>query len=41
MRLATLANGAPDGRLVVISRDARRCMSAAGIADTLQQAIEQ
>lgn len=41
MRLATLANGVPDGRLVVISRDARRCVSAAGIADTLQQAIEQ
>lgn len=41
MRLATLANGAPDGCLVVISRDAWRCMPAAGIADTLQQAIEQ
>lgn len=41
MRLATLADGTPDGCLVVISRDARRCMAAAGIADTLQQAIEQ
>ena len=41
MRLATLANGQPDGELVIVSRDAQRCLSAAGIAGTLQQAIEQ
>jgi fumarylacetoacetate (FAA) hydrolase len=41
MRLATLSNGQPDGCLIVVSRDARRCLPAAGIADTLQQAIEQ
>ncbi|MEK7456273.1 MAG: fumarylacetoacetate hydrolase family protein [Pseudomonadota bacterium] len=41
MRLATLHNGQPDGCLIVVSRDARRCLSADGITDTLQQAIEQ
>ncbi|BBF72046.1 fumarylacetoacetate hydrolase family protein [Sphingomonas bisphenolicum] len=41
MRLATLSNSRPDGELVVISRDATRCLPATGIADTLQQAIEQ
>jgi len=38
MRLATLSNGLPDGELVVVSRDARRCLSATG---TLQQAVER
>lgn len=28
MRLATLANGTPDGRLVVVSRDGTRCLAA-------------
>jgi len=41
MRLATLDNGRPDGSLIVVSRDARRCLPADGIAATLQQAIEQ
>ena len=41
MRLATLDNGRPDGSLIVVSRDARRCLPADGIADTLQQAIER
>lgn len=39
MRLATLKNGTPDGRLVVVSPDATAC-APAPIA-TLQQAIEQ
>lgn len=38
MRLATLSNGMPDGELVVVSRDAQRCLPAGG---TLQQAIER
>lgn len=37
MRLATLDNGTPDGALIIVSRDARRCLHAGG---TLQQAIE-
>jgi fumarylacetoacetate (FAA) hydrolase len=41
MRLATLDDGTPDGMLVVISADATRYLSGTGIADTLQQAIEQ
>ena len=41
MRLATLANGTADGRLVVISRDALRCLAADGIANILQDAIER
>lgn len=40
MRLATLADGSPDGRLIVISSDAQRCLPATGIANTLQEAIE-
>lgn len=38
MRLATLSNGTSDGELVVVSRDAKRCLPAGG---TLQQAIER
>ncbi|WP_428028137.1 fumarylacetoacetate hydrolase family protein [Altererythrobacter sp.] len=41
MRFATLDNGRPDGQLVIVSADGRRCLAAAGIANTLQQAIEQ
>lgn len=37
MRLATLDTGTPDGALIIVSRDARRCLHAGG---TLQQAIE-
>lgn len=37
MRLATIDNGTPDGALIVVSGDARRCLHADG---TLQQAIE-
>lgn len=38
MRLATLKNGTPDGRLVVVSPDGNAC--AAAPVSTLQQAIE-
>lgn len=38
MRLATLSNGSADGELVVVSRDAQRCLPAGG---TLQRAIER
>ena len=37
MRLATLDNGTPDGTLVVVSRDAERCLRA---ERTMQQAME-
>lgn len=39
MKLATLPNGAPDGRLHVVSRDLERCAPAQA-ADTLQAALE-
>ena len=39
MRLATLANGTPDGRLHVVSRDNGRCEPADGV-ETLQQLLE-
>ncbi|GGB94699.1 2-keto-4-pentenoate hydratase [Novosphingobium endophyticum] len=38
MRLATLDDGTPDGRLVVVSADGSSCASAP--VDTLQQAVE-
>ncbi|MFC3443096.1 fumarylacetoacetate hydrolase family protein [Sphingobium rhizovicinum] len=41
MRLATLDNGTADGALALISRDGQRALPAAGIADTLQQAVER
>ncbi len=41
MQLATLPDGSPDGRLVVVSADHLRCLPAIGIAATLQQALEQ
>lgn len=41
MRLATLANGSPDGRLVIVSRDGRQCMTAGALAQTLQSALER
>jgi fumarylacetoacetate (FAA) hydrolase len=39
MKLASLKHGR-DGRLVVVSKDLRRCLPAAGIAATLQAAID-
>ncbi|MEO7466038.1 MAG: fumarylacetoacetate hydrolase family protein [Sphingobium limneticum] len=41
MRLATLSNGTADGELVVVSRDAKRCLTATSIAVSLQEAIER
>jgi fumarylacetoacetate (FAA) hydrolase len=38
MRLATIADGTPDGTLILVSPDARRFLPATG---TMQQAIEQ
>ena len=40
MKLATLRDGSPDGRLVVVSTDLRRAVPAAGIASNLLGAIE-
>jgi fumarylacetoacetate (FAA) hydrolase len=40
MRLATLADGSPDGRLVLVSADGTRCC-AAGAPATLQAALER
>lgn len=40
MKLATLAEGGPDGVLVVVSPDGTRALRATGIAATLQAALE-
>jgi fumarylacetoacetate (FAA) hydrolase len=40
MKLATLRDGSRDGRLVVVSRDLARAVSAAAVAPTMQFAIE-
>ncbi|QUD85939.1 fumarylacetoacetate hydrolase family protein [Phenylobacterium montanum] len=40
MRLATMRAGGRDGRLVVVSSDLSRCAGAAGIAPTLQDALD-
>ena len=40
MKLATLADGSRDGRLAVVSRDLSRAAFAAGIAGTLQAALD-
>lgn len=40
MKLATLANGTPDGRLVVVSADGQRFAGAESVAPTLQHALE-
>lgn len=40
MKLATLANGTRDGRLVVVSRDLAYATEARGIASTLQEALD-
>lgn len=39
MRFATLPNGAPDGRLHIVSRDNMRC-TPSHVAETMQQALE-
>lgn len=41
MKLATLANGAPDGRLVLVSKDLSRAVAADDLAPTLQAALER
>ncbi|MEM1150542.1 MAG: fumarylacetoacetate hydrolase family protein [Pseudomonadota bacterium] len=41
MKLATLKNGARDGRLVVVSKDLTRCTDAAMVAPTLQAALDK
>ena len=40
MKLATIADGTPDGRLVVVSADGTRIVDAGPVAATLQQALE-
>jgi fumarylacetoacetate (FAA) hydrolase len=40
MKLATLRNAAPDGQLVVVSRDLQRAVPATGIASSLLSALE-
>ncbi len=40
MKLATLKNGTRDGQLVIVSRDLTRCTPATGIAETLQNALD-
>lgn len=41
MKLATLRGSGPDGKLVVVSRDLSKAVSAEGTAATLLQALEQ
>jgi len=41
MKLATLKAGGRDGTLVVVSRDLARCQPVAGIAPTLQRALDE
>jgi naringenin degradation protein FdeI len=40
VKLGTLSDGTRDGRLVVVSRDLRRAVIAAGVKPTLQSALE-
>jgi fumarylacetoacetate (FAA) hydrolase len=40
MKLATLKDGTPDGRLVVVSRDLTLCTAVPDIAPTLQSALD-
>ena len=40
MKLGSLKEGGRDGTLIVVSRDLTRAVRAAGIAATLQQALE-
>jgi fumarylacetoacetate (FAA) hydrolase len=41
MKLATLMDASPDGKLIVVSRDLSRALSAADIAPCLREALEQ
>lgn len=41
MKLASLRNGKPDGRLVIVSHDLQRCLAVPEIAATLQEALDQ
>ena len=41
MKLASLNSGGRDGTLIVVSRDLTRAVEAAGIAPTLQRALEE
>ncbi|GAB3098154.1 fumarylacetoacetate hydrolase [Aestuariicella hydrocarbonica] len=41
MKLATLKNQTPDGRLVLVSRDLTKAVDVSHIAPTMQQAIER
>jgi fumarylacetoacetate (FAA) hydrolase len=41
LKLATLDNGTRDGSLVIVSRNHTRAVAAAGIAATMQEALEQ
>ncbi|WP_028631204.1 fumarylacetoacetate hydrolase family protein [Metapseudomonas resinovorans] len=41
MKLATLADGSRDGRLLLVSRDLTRAVDASDIAPTLQAAVDQ
>lgn len=41
MRLATIENSTRDGALAVVSRDGLRCARAAGIASSLQDALDR
>jgi fumarylacetoacetate (FAA) hydrolase len=40
LRLATIANGTRDGQLVVVSRDHQKLVSAAPVAITMQQLLD-
>jgi len=40
MKLASLKDGSRDGRLVVVSRDLERCVSADHVADTMQAVLD-
>ncbi len=40
MKLATLNDGSRDGVLLVVSRDGKQAVKATGIADTMQQALD-
>jgi fumarylacetoacetate (FAA) hydrolase len=40
VKLATLNNGAPDGKLIIVSRDLTWVLAAEGVAPTLQAALE-
>lgn len=41
MKLATLKNGQPDGRLVIVSADAAHCVDASPVAPTMLDALQR